>query len=169
MKVHIFTQKRKDQEVHVYKSSHTSDKRDDSWYERDTYIDEKRYREIIEMAFKQGLTEFKDKGAVAVCFFDDLGYKHTLLLNLNDKGTHYEVFIITAIYSKRFLDKAHFIKCHNRLNIWHWYTMKSMSYKEKVSKKLETRAITTERACRKEDDTFYSAMKVSGIKRLNFS
>lgn len=158
MKIHLFDLKRKDYTVKVFKSCHNSEKRGDSWYERDVFIDEKRYREIIEMSFKWGLTEFKDKGAVAVCFFDDLGYKHTLLMNLNDKEEFYEVFIITSIYSKKFVNKSHFIKCQNRLNIWYWYTMKSMTKEERYKKKYDTLKIKVEKESTTMDKEFRKQM-----------
>lgn len=94
---------------------------------RDQYIDNPRYIAILTTALQQGLTEYRNKGKVVLWVFDAKGYPYHFVVTL--VGNHIQ--IITVFRGYRELPHAFQFKLeHQRLNLWHYYTIPRMTYEE---------------------------------------
>ena len=152
------------EKVHsVYRSHHTNVSRQNDKYVRDMFIDLRRYKEIISMAIKHGLSSFRGKGPVVISFSDTWRSNFALLVDLDDNR-----LTIITIYDSKKVDKTKFfIKVHNRINLWNYYQMEKMTKNEYIQKRLESIKINIKIKLEKEghDSMFGKYVSVSGIKK----
>jgi hypothetical protein len=143
----------------VYKSDHTNDKRGPSNFTRDQFIDEKRYKEIIKQSLKHGLTSFNDKGCTVVSFFDNYKTSYAVLLKIVNHNSIYIISVYRVRREKGSEYKSFFIKEHNRINLWNYYTMDRMNKEELKTKKNISNKEKINKECLKEDKIFKNVMK----------
>lgn len=105
-------------EYNIIKSNHLYDERKNS-KQRDQFIDDSRYKQIITIALINGLTSFRARGEVVVTLANSnkTNYSCTsLLLALDDKNN---ITIITVIqsYGEKKWTRG-FVTIKNRINIF---------------------------------------------------
>jgi hypothetical protein len=147
----------------VYRTSHTNVSRQNDTYVRDMFIDLRRYKEIISMAIRHGLSSFRNKGPVVISFSDTWRSNFALLVTLDDE----RLTIITMYDSKKIDKTKFFIKVHNRINLWHYYQMKTMTKEERRQKRLESIKIDIAVKLEKEghDSVFEKYVSFNNIKK----
>jgi len=102
----------------VTKSPHVNQKRGTSQFHRDSFITDEKYGEIMSLAVKNGLTQFRGKDPVCISFHDYKGRVFSILATLGKFEDKNEIFVITVFKGYVGYDfHTHFIKSHNRIYI----------------------------------------------------
>ena len=83
--------------VTVKTSNHYSEKREYERWARNERITEDHLEEIVRSAFKNGITEFRNKGEVGVMFKNFKGRTYGLLCELKDST----LSVITLVHTKK--------------------------------------------------------------------
>lgn len=125
---------------------------------RSLQIDHKRYKQIFTLAFRHGLTSFRNKGVVVVTFKDTKGKVYGVLCDLKDAN---DIFVISVFRGPITMDISKcFIKVANRININFYYTMEVLTEQEiQISKNKRTEYYTEKSISKDEDESFKRAMK----------
>lgn len=118
----------------VLKSDHNYERRGHSSFVRDEFFNNERYKNIITLAFRHGLSSYRDKGPIAITFMDYKNTTYAVLVKISQDA----VFIIT-VYSNNRLNgyQYHFKKERNRINLWNHYRLPHMDKADRRKKEKE--------------------------------
>lgn len=146
------------QEWKIARTDHLYDKRGNSDYQRDAFLDDTRYIKIMKRALINGLTSFRNKGKVVVTVPSYAGKHYSILCSLGNKN---KIVIISVYYAYKDFWKT-FIKERNRINmVWernpeNLYIVPKMNEKERGFKDLDTLFYNVSKSG--EDTTFKNVM-----------
>jgi len=109
----------------VFKSTHTYETRDGSKLSRGEFYTQKTLMEILNSAFLQGITSFKNKNVV-ISFLDEDKNTCAILAEMNED----KIFVITMYNSIDVVPYKRLFKFEqNRINLWN-YTLRNLSEEE---------------------------------------
>jgi hypothetical protein len=140
MRVHLFDLDYKGNEYKVSKSTHTAFAREEAnvgvpngmEITRDEFINNTRYKKIIEMSIENGILDFDTEGTVIVEFNGNEGSNRKYFIPIHIYNN--EFFIVTVFSSK------HWVGFENvKERIYIDYHMPHLNKVEKKEKKLEKR------------------------------
>lgn len=152
----------------VIKSNHLYEERSGN-KQRDKFIDDNRYQEIILLALQNGLNSFREQGPVVITIANSEKKNHSctsLLIALDSKNN---ITIITAIQS--YGDRKWsigFSKIQNRINIVpSVYILPRLSIQELDSKNKEKIFNQKSEEQYKEDKLFNDYIKYNKLSKVN--
>lgn len=121
-----------DKTYHVYKSWHTTERRENQKEARDFLIPNNEYETIMRYIIKNGISEFRNKGKIAVTFnTSDIKNKMSILCILEDDN----ITIITILCNDRNInDRFHKVKNFIYMRD---YTLLDITHEEKVEKDMD--------------------------------
>lgn len=155
MAIEIFKFNQDERDYVVLKGAHVYEHRNDSKFHRDEFMDVSRYKTVILMAMKKGLTSFRGKNTV-IGFYDYNQRPFSVLVNLSEDNV---IFIISVYKGRRGnCITSGFIKEHNRINLVN-YTLPYMEPIKRAKQIRERKEFNVEVECQKEDNIFLQAMK----------
>ena len=152
----------------IIKSNHLFEERK-SKKQRDQFIDDTRYKQIISLALQNGLNSFRGRGEVVITIATSKKKNHSctsLLIALDSKNN---ITIITAIqsYGDRKWCRG-FSKVQNRINIVpSVYILPRLSIKELDSKNKEKIFNQKSEEQYKEDKLFDDYIKYNKLSKVN--
>ena len=154
MAIEIFKFEQDERKYTVVKGAHVYEHRHEGKFHRDEFMDVSRYKTIILMAMKNGLTSFRGKNTV-IGFYDYNERPYSILVALDESN---QIFVISVYKGRRGNSiQSGFIKEHNRINLLK-YTLPYMAPEVRKKQTLEKHKFNTEKECQKEDDIFLRAM-----------
>lgn len=119
----------------IIRTKHLYEKRYDSDYTRDEFLDENRYISIFKKALNEGLTSFRNKGRIVINVPNSKNKIFSILCELNENN---EITVITVLRRYDFKFWCSFSNCHNRINIVRNFIVQDLSTKERANKKLDS-------------------------------
>jgi hypothetical protein len=104
-----------DYDTKMFKSNHVLQRRKDSMYPREQGIHKQDYKDILKLAMFNGLSSFRNKGIVAVTFYDTDNNLYTLLVELTDY-----IFVISALRTSYDKFSRNYKKINQRINLFNY-------------------------------------------------
>jgi len=118
----------------IERSRHLYDNRGPSDFSRDEFLDRNRYVEIFKSALRNGITSFREKGAVVINVPDENSRHWSVLCKLDSNN---KFFIITVYRVTTGRWWKSFIKVQNRINIMYDYVVTRMTKDERRAKEMD--------------------------------
>lgn len=153
-----------DRFLNVVKTKHLYDVRGKEGINRDRFINDSRYMEIIGTAIKNGLKSFGlyRKEDVVITFKDswNLWYGVLVVVENND-------IVIKSVYNSKIISFQKFFKrVHNRINMFN-YVMQVMSKEEYLVTGKKIREKKIDLSIPKEDDNLFKEYtNIFGVKKI---
>lgn len=154
-------------EYRIIKSNHLYDERTQS-KQRDQFIDDSRYKQIISLALQNGLNSFRARGEVVVTIANSTKRNHSCTSILIALDKYNNIYVITAIqtYGNKKWYRG-FTKVHNRINIMQSvYILERLSDKE-INLKQKDRIFNKQSEDQyQEDKLFTNYVKKNNLKTI---
>jgi hypothetical protein len=119
----------------IFKSEHIKEKRDNEKEVREYLLNNKRYKEIFEKAIKNGISQFKNKGRIAISFKTEESKIMTILCILEEKN----ITIITIVNNNKSIHER-FNSVKNFIYIQD-YILPNLTNDELIEKDMEKLAL----------------------------
>lgn len=152
----------------IIKSNHLFDERKSN-KQRDQFIDDTRYKQIISLALQNGLNSFRNKNEVAVTIANSSKKNYSCTTLLIALDNYNNIIIITAVQS--YGDKKWhrgFIKVSNRINIMpSVYILKRLSDSELDSKNKDKIFNHKTKEQQDEDQLFEKYIKYNKLSKVH--
>lgn len=149
--------------AHLYEHRETS--KGTAKNPRGIQIDNKRYKQIMTLALKHGLTSFRNKGVAVITFRDTNERVYGVLCDLTDENN---IFVISVFRGPARMELTRcFIKVHNRINLAQYYIMKAPTESEiQKNKQLRDRYFIEKEIHNSNEDEYFQRVMKSLDKKL---
>ena len=103
----------KDYNITAYKSYHVLQRREGSSFTREHGIFKRDYIDILNLAMRNGLSSFRNKGLVAISFFDIKHNQYTMLVEITDI-----IYVVSVWCNTNKKYKRSYHKVNQRINLF---------------------------------------------------
>jgi hypothetical protein len=103
----------KDYNITAFKSYHVLQRREGSPFTREHGIYKQDYIDILNLAMRNGLSSFRNKGLVAITFFDTRHHQYTMLVEITDV-----IYVVSVWYNANKKYKRVYHKVNQRINLF---------------------------------------------------
>jgi hypothetical protein len=103
----------KDYNITAFKSYHVLQKREGSSFTREHGILKQDYVDILNLAMRNGLSSFRNKGLVAITFFDTKHNQYTMLVEITDI-----IYVVSVWYNTNKKYQRIYHKVNQRINLF---------------------------------------------------